>query len=105
MRATRSRATPFHRFLSGFRDYVRRVMGPYLLLRFFALPAPLLLLPGGRLFYKCALINLALADVLSNIHSFIIIATKCARGAAPHGVAPRVLRARACVGGVFCLTV
>jgi len=59
----------------GFRDYVRRVMGPYLLLRFFALPAPLLLLPGGRLFYKCALINLALADMLSNIHSFIIIAT------------------------------
>ena len=54
-------------------------MGPYLLLRFFALPAPLLLLPGGSLFYKYALVNLALADVLSNIHSFIIIATKCAR--------------------------
>jgi len=59
----------------GFRDYIGRVMGPYLALRFFALPAPLLLLPGGRLFYKHALINLALADALSNIHSFIIIAT------------------------------
>jgi len=59
----------------GFRDYVRRVMGPYLLLRFFALPAPLLLLPGGSLFYKHALLNMALADAVSNIHSFIIIAT------------------------------
>jgi len=59
----------------GFRDYMGRVMGPYLLGRFFVLPAPLLLLPGGRALYKCALINLALADVLSNLHSFIIIAT------------------------------
>jgi len=56
-------------------DYMRRVMGPYLLLRFLLLPAPLLLLPGGRLFYTNALWNLALADVVSNIHSFIIIAT------------------------------
>ena len=54
-------------------DFMRRVMGPYLLLRFALLPAPLLLV--NRAFYTTALINLALADVVSNIHSFIIIAT------------------------------
>ena len=48
-------------------------MGPYLLLRFFMLPAPLLLF--SRAFYWTAVANLALADALSNIHSFIIIAT------------------------------
>ena len=48
-------------------------MGPYLFLRFFALPAPLLLLNPA--FYWAAVTNLALSDVLSNIHSFIIIAT------------------------------
>merc|ERR1719409_2435392 len=48
-------------------------MGPYLLLRFAALPAPLLL--AGRPFFWAAMTNLVLADMLSNIHSFIIIAT------------------------------
>jgi len=48
-------------------------MGPYLLLRFFALPAPLALINPA--FYWTAVANLALADALSNIHSFIIIAT------------------------------
>ena len=57
----------------GFRDYMRRVMGPYLFLRFLALPAPLLIF--GTSFYRNAVINMCLADVLSNIHSFIIIAT------------------------------
>jgi len=61
------------KFGFGFRDYMRRVMGPYLALRFFALPAPLLLLGPG--FYRNAVLNMVLADVLSNIHSFIIIAT------------------------------
>merc|ERR1719235_1655766 len=51
-------------------------MGPYLLIRFALLPAPLLLVPGvGRALYATAVANLALSDALSNIHSFIIIAT------------------------------
>merc|ERR1719440_524624 len=48
-------------------------MGPYLLLRFFLLPAPLLLINPA--FYGRALLNLAIADAVSNLHSFIIIAT------------------------------
>merc|ERR1711871_1020654 len=43
------------------------------LTRFFLLPAPLLALSPA--FYWAAVTNLALADALSNIHSFIIIAT------------------------------
>ena len=58
---------------TGPLDFMRRVMGPMLLLRFFALPAPLLL--AGAPLYWAAVANLALADALSNIHSFIIIAT------------------------------
>merc|ERR1711865_915075 len=54
-------------------DFIKRVMGPYLLGRFFLLPAPLLLI--SRPFYLTAITNLALADLFSNIHSFIIIAT------------------------------
>jgi len=61
------------KFGFGFRDYMRRVMGPYLALRFFALPAPLLFFGPGL--YRNAVLNMVLADVLSNIHSFIIIAT------------------------------
>lgn len=54
-------------------DFMKSVMGPYLALRFFALPAPLLLF--SRSLYLAGVTNLLLADVLSNIHSFIIIAT------------------------------
>jgi len=53
--------------------YMRKVMGPYLLLRFALLPAPLAIL--SRPLYFTAVANLFLADVVSNIHSFIIIAT------------------------------
>eukprot|EP00316_Scyphosphaera_apsteinii_P008501 CAMPEP_0119319616 /NCGR_PEP_ID=MMETSP1333-20130426/49877_1 /TAXON_ID=418940 /ORGANISM="Scyphosphaera apsteinii, Strain RCC1455" /LENGTH=458 /DNA_ID=CAMNT_0007326067 /DNA_START=83 /DNA_END=1459 /DNA_ORIENTATION=+ len=61
------------KFRTGPVDFMSRVMGPYLLLRFFALPLPLLLV--NRAFYTAAVVNLFLADTLSNIHSFIIIAT------------------------------
>jgi len=61
------------KFNTGPIDFMRKVMGPYLFLRFFALPAPLALINPA--FYWAAVANLALADVLSNIHSFIIIAT------------------------------
>jgi len=61
------------KYNTGPVDFMMKCMGPYLLLRFFLLPAPLLLL--GRNFFWAAVTNLALADALSNIHSFIIIAT------------------------------
>merc|ERR1711920_1016090 len=61
------------KFGTGPIDFLRNCMGPYLLLRFFLMPAPLALLSPA--FYWAAVTNLALSDVLSNIHSFIIIAT------------------------------
>merc|ERR1712118_114338 len=61
------------KFNTGPLDFFQRCMGPYLALRFFALPAPLLLINPAL--YWAAVTNLALSDVLSNIHSFIIIAT------------------------------
>ena len=61
------------KYNTGPLDFMKSVMGPYLLVRFFLMPAPLLLF--SRAFYWTAVANLAFADVLSNIHSFIIIAT------------------------------
>jgi len=61
------------KFNFSFLDYFKKVMGPYLALRFFLMPAPLLLF--GRAFYTNALINIALADVVSNLHSFLVIST------------------------------
>jgi fatty acid desaturase len=61
------------KYNTGPIDFFRRCMGPYLLIRFFLLPAPLLLF--SRAFYATAVANLALSDIVSNIHSFIIIAT------------------------------
>ena len=58
---------------TGPLDFIKRVMGPMLLCRFLLLPAPLALLRPSL--YGVAMANLLLADVLSNIHSFIIIAT------------------------------
>lgn len=67
------------KYKTGPIDFLRRCMGPYLLIRFFLLPAPLLLISrmlGTSLpLYATAVANLALADAVSNIHSFIIIAT------------------------------
>jgi len=61
------------RFNTGPVDFVKNVMGPYFLLRFFALPLPLALINPAL--YWVAVSNLALADMASNLHSFIIIAT------------------------------
>ena len=61
------------KFNTGPLDFLKSVMGPYLALRFFALPLPLALINPA--FYWAAVLNLALSDMLSNIHSFIIIAT------------------------------
>jgi len=61
------------KFNTGPLDFIKNCMGPYLLLRFFVMPLPLALINPA--FYWAAVSNLALSDVLSNIHSFIIIAT------------------------------
>jgi len=61
------------KFNTGPIDFMRRVMGPYLLLRFFTLPLPVALISPAA--YWIAVTNLLIADVVSNIHSFIIIAT------------------------------
>jgi len=62
-----------NRFGISLWGYFRRVMGPYLLLRMLLLPAPLALINPAL--YTAAVTNLFLADAVSNIHSFIIIAT------------------------------
>jgi fatty acid desaturase len=61
------------KYNTGPIDFMRQVMGPYLLIRFFLMPA--FILPFSRAAYWTAVANLFLADALSNIHSFIIIAT------------------------------
>jgi len=55
------------------RDFVAKVAGPYLLIHFFLMPLPALLISTAA-YWNCVA-TLALADVATNIHSFIIIAT------------------------------
>uniref|UniRef100_A0A7S1TV00 Fatty acid desaturase domain-containing protein n=1 Tax=Phaeomonas parva TaxID=124430 RepID=A0A7S1TV00_9STRA len=59
----------------GTGRFFGKVLAPNFFLRFLALPAPLLLLPGGATLFGHALVNLALADLVTNIHSFIVIVT------------------------------
>lgn len=66
----------------NFRDFFKRVMGPYLFGHFFLLPLPVLAIGwglGGQAqglrWFGNAVANLLLADVATNIHSFIAIAT------------------------------
>ncbi|KAL7456890.1 hypothetical protein ACHAWC_008367 [Mediolabrus comicus] len=56
-------------------QFMLQVMGPFLLTRFILLPAPLLLLPGGPMLFYHAIVNLILAEMLTNIHGFITIVT------------------------------
>jgi fatty acid desaturase len=57
-------------------EFFTRVFAPMFLSRFLFLPAPLLLIPGaGPALFGHALINLVLADMLTNIHGFITIVT------------------------------
>ena len=57
-------------------DFLAKVVGPFLLTRFLLLPAPLLAVPGvGPSLFFHAVINLALADMLTNIHGFVTIVT------------------------------
>ena len=55
------------------REFVAKVAGPYLLIHFFLMPLPCLLISQAA--YMNAVATLFLADVVTNIHSFIVIAT------------------------------
>lgn len=54
-------------------EFISRVIGPYILVRFLILPLPLAFVNPA--FYLNGVCNLLLADVVSNIHSFIVIVT------------------------------
>jgi fatty acid desaturase len=59
-------------------EFLIVVLGPYFIIRFILLPLPLLFLGRhlgmGATMYQNALINLILAEILTNVHSFIIVA-------------------------------
>ena len=57
----------------SFGDLMKTVLGPYLLIHFFLMPLPCLLL--GTTAYTNAVVSLFLADIVTNIHSFIVIST------------------------------
>jgi len=59
--------------LFSFEELLGKVMAPYFLWRFILMPLPLALLDPT--FYFNAVVSLLLADVLSNIHGFIVIVT------------------------------
>jgi len=52
-------------------DFFLRVLGPYAFFHFLLLPAPLLLFSPA--FFLSGIVNLLLADILSNIHGYIVI--------------------------------
>jgi hypothetical protein len=57
-------------------DFFLNVLGPFFFSRFILLPAPLLAIPGvGPTLFGHAIVNLVLADLLTNIHGFVTIVT------------------------------
>lgn len=57
-------------------EFFQRVLAPFLFCRFFLLPAPLLFVPSiGPALFGHAIANLAVAEMATNIHSFITIVT------------------------------
>jgi len=57
----------------SFGEFLSRVVGPCLLFRFVLLPLPCLL--AGPSFFANAVCNLVLADIVANIHGFVVIVT------------------------------
>jgi len=57
-------------------EFFSKVLAPFFVSRFMLLPAPLLLVPGvGPTLFGHAIVNLVLAELLTNIHGFITIVT------------------------------
>jgi len=57
--------------LFSLSDFMSKVAGPYILWRFVVMPLPLVLINPA--FYTNAVVNLLIADIVSNIHGFIVI--------------------------------
>lgn len=58
------------------RDFLSQVLGPFFLIRFVILPIPLLAIPGvGPTLFGHAIVNLVLAELVTNIHAFVTIVT------------------------------
>jgi len=57
--------------LFSLTEFMSKVIGPYILGRFVLMPLPLVLINPA--FYVNAVVNLLLADIVSNIHGFIVI--------------------------------
>ena len=56
--------------------FVAKVLAPFLFTRFILLPAPLVLVPGfGGTLFGHAVVNLVLAELLTNVHGFVTIVT------------------------------
>lgn len=54
-------------------ELLTKVLGPYFIFRFFLLPLPLLAF--GPSYFFSGVLNMFLADILSNIHGFIVVVT------------------------------
>lgn len=61
-----------NKFFSG-AEFVLRVLAPYFIQRFVLLPLPALLLSTAC--YRTVVVNMLLAELATNCHSFIVIAT------------------------------
>jgi fatty acid desaturase len=60
-------------------EFVTRVVGPYFLLHFVMIPGIVGYFLGDTAFWNCV-INLGIAELLTNLHSFLIIVTNHAGG-------------------------
>merc|ERR1719424_1287738 len=69
------KGTPFY----GPLEFFWKVLGPYFFVRFILTPLPFLALDmalgGGGVYIRNTMISLALAEIMTNVHSFIVIAT------------------------------
>jgi len=57
----------------SFKDLIMNVLGPYLVFHFILLPLPTLFISQQSFIYSC--LNLIAAEILTNIHSFVVIST------------------------------
>ena len=56
-------------------EFIARVLLPYFVQRFLLLPLPFLLLPNGKSLFFMAVKTLLCAEIATNLHSFLVIAT------------------------------